>query len=303
MKTFGASELERLLPLRELRERMKDVLVQHAASRSTSSPRHVLPLERGAVGAMLGVHDGYSGGKLVAVLPGNRALGLNPHQGVAALFDPETGVPLAVADASMLTALRTAAVSAAATDALARPGARILGVAGAGEQAFRHIQALLPLRDFRELKIYARDPESAIALASRFPEMKATVVASPREAARADVLCLCTSAKAPYLAAMDLRPGTHVNAVGACRPGAREIDLSEGGSLRILVDSNAAAREEAEELRVLYARGEKVEEVGRVFAGNSAGRTSESGITFFKSVGLGAEDTAALALAFERSEE
>jgi len=301
MITFIAADLERLLPLGELRARMREALRRHAEGGASSGPRHVQLLPRGAIGAMLGDDGRYLGGKMVCVLPGNAALGLNPHQGIAALFDRETGRPLCVADASTLTALRTAAVSAAATEALAREDASVLAIVGAGEQASRHAEALLDARRYREVRIAGRRREAALSLAERLGDRtEVRVLASPREAAEgADVLCLCTSASDPYLRLLDLPEGIHVNAIGACRPGSREIDLDEGEAT-IFVAARANAREEAEELRSRSRRGDVFPEIGAVLAGR-AGRRHARERTVFKSVGIAAEDVAALALAFEKA--
>ncbi|MGZ3657674.1 MAG: ornithine cyclodeaminase family protein [Bdellovibrionota bacterium] len=293
---FSAEDLERRLEPAALREALRIALASQSAGSGASSPRFVMPLQHGALGAMFGVSGGQIGGKLMCIRPENRSLGLNPHQGIAALFDPETGACLCLAEAERLTALRTAAVSAAATAALSRPESRILTVVGSGEQAYRHVQAILPLRSVDSLRIAARNEEAAKKLAARFG-LNAEIFVDPLKASRgADILCLCTSAQEPYLKLRDLSPGIHVNAVGACRPGAREIDLSEG-SASFFVDSIEAAREEAEELRSRFAKGMLPREIGAVFAGET-GRTSAAEITVFKSGGIGIEDTAALALAF-----
>src|SRR5581483_3463093 len=158
--------------------------------------------------------------KAICLMPGNPARGLDAHQGTVTLFDGDTGVPTAILDASAITEIRTAAVSAVATDVLARSDARVLAIIGAGVQARAHIQALTQIRDFADVRAYSRTAAHAEALG-------VTVASTAEDAVRgADVVVTATSSREPVISRDWLAAGTHINAVGASTPAARELDTS-----------------------------------------------------------------------------
>jgi ornithine cyclodeaminase/alanine dehydrogenase-like protein (mu-crystallin family) len=244
--------------------------------------------------------------KALCLMPGNPARGIDMHQGTVTLFDGETGVPTAILDASAVTAVRTAAVTAVATGALARPGARTLAILGAGVQGRAHLRALARLRGFERIHVYAPTEAHASALveqaiaADEEPDTELSVAASAQEALRdADVVVTATSAREPVLARGWLKPGAHVNAVGASTPAAREIDTATVAASALFCDSRVSLRHEAGEFQLAIAEGaiageEHIRaELGEVLAGTAPGRRDDSELTMFRSLGLAIEDLAA----------
>lgn len=314
----GPEDVARLLPMARAVEVMRSALAALSAGRAEMPPRSVFRPE--GVAGVLGLMPGYLadrralGVKVISVFPGNRERGLESHQGFVALFDPDDGRPLALLDAAAVTSLRTAAVSAVATGALARPGSRVLGILGAGTQARAHLKALALVMDLAEVRVWSRTRERAEAFAREAQAGGAAVraVARAEDAVRgADVVCTVTSAREPVLCGEWLAPGQHVNAVGASRPPDRELDGRAVARARVYVDSRRAALEEAEDLRAPFREGligerDIVAEIGEVLLGRAPGRRGAEEITLFKSVGLAVEDVAAAwevfqALARERA--
>lgn len=295
---LSATELHGLLsPLSALAGELARAFRELSRGAATHSARHVLGVEGGALGAMLGAGPGLLGAKVVAVLPGNKARGLNPHQGLVLLLDPETGLPLALGDGAAITALRTAAASLLATRLLAREDSRVLTVVGTGLQAELHVRAMREAREIREVRVVGRDEEKARELARKIGG--AMVFRDVKEALPGtDILCLCTSASEPYLRSAQLPDGIHVNAIGACRPGVKEIELDPADArLTFFVESRQAAREEAEELAPAFAQRRDIAELGHLILGEAPGRAHARQITFYKGVGIGLEDLCALRLA------
>jgi ornithine cyclodeaminase len=241
-------------------------------------------------------------------MPGNPARGLDAHQGLVTLFDGQTGAPAAILDAAAVTEVRTAAVTAVATGALARPDASTLAVLGAGTQARAHLRALLAVRGFGRVRVYAPTEAHARRLAGQAgrggPEV--TVASSPADAVRgADVVVTATSSREPVLRREWLKPGAHVNAVGASTPRARELDTATVAASALFCDSRESLRHEAGEFRLAIAEGliagegHVRAELGEVLAGTAAGRRDDSELTVFRSLGLAIEDLAAAQRAVE----
>jgi len=238
--------------------------------------------------------------KAVCIMPGNPARGLDAHQGLVTLFDGETGVPTAILDASAITAVRTAAVTAVATGALARPDAATLAVLGAGTQARAHLRALAGVRAFERVWVYAPTTAHAEDVVAEASTAGVTVAASARDALRdADVVVTVTSAREPVLRREWLKPGAHLNAVGASSPQNREIDTATVAASALFCDSRESLRNEAGEFRLAVTEGlitgiEHVRaELGEVLAGTAAGRRDAGELTMFRSLGLAVEDLAA----------
>jgi ornithine cyclodeaminase len=241
--------------------------------------------------------------KAVCILPGNPARGLDAHQGLVTLFDGETGVPTAILDASAVTAVRTAAVTAVATGVLARPDAATLAVLGAGTQARAHLRALAGVRAFERVWVYAPTAAHAkeVADAATAAGLAGVTVAASAQAALhdADVVVTVTSAREPVLRREWLKPGAHLNAVGASSPRSREIDTATVAASALFCDSRESLRNEAGEFRLAIAEGlitgdEHVRaELGEVLAGTAAGRRDAGELTMFRSLGLAVEDLAA----------
>lgn len=196
--------------------------------------------------------------KAVCIMPGNPARGLDAHQGLVTLFDGETGVPTAILDASAVTAVRTAAVTAVATGALARPDAATLAVLGAGTQARAHVRALASVRAFERVRIYAPTTAHAEDVAAEAGAVGVTVAASAQAALRdADVVVTVTSAREPVLRREWLKPGAHLNAVGASSPQNREIDTATVAASALFCDS----RRDAGELTMFRSLGLAIEDL------------------------------------------
>jgi ornithine cyclodeaminase len=265
--------------------------------------RRILPVPGGPgmVGDMLGSLGAGSafGMKCVSVFP-SELTGRPSHRGVVLLFEPSSGEPVAVIEAGLLTAIRTAAASAFATRLLARPDARTLGILGAGEQAARHIPALLGVRRFDRVRIWARNPSRARELlhdVERPTGVSFDVVESPREAAACDVVCTLTSAPEPVLEGAWVRPGAHVNLVGSSHAAACEADAALVAAARYFVDSEESARAQAAEFLRARAAGAVSDEhllgeIGAVANQALPGRSSESDITVYKSLGHIVQDLA-----------
>jgi ornithine cyclodeaminase/alanine dehydrogenase-like protein (mu-crystallin family) len=250
---------------------------------------------------MLLVMPGYTGqtlaAKLVSVFPANHEVGLPSHHAVILAFDPKTGVPIALMDATYVTAVRTAAATAVATQILARRRVQTLAILGAGVQAAAHLTSLPHVRSFTRVLIASRTRSHAESLARDQPG--AEVVGSFEEAvAAADVICCCTDAAVPILRGEWLRRGAHVNSVGFGK--GPELDESAVRAARVFVESRAAYQPRpvgAYELQGLNpAEGT---ELGEVLSGERPGRRNDGEITIYKSTGHAAEDVTAARLAIE----
>ena len=243
------------------------------------------------------------GVKLVSLFPGNPDAGYSSHQGAIVLFEPEHGSAIAMMNAGLLTAVRTAAASAVATRALARPDCGTLAMVGAGEQAEHHLEAMLCVRpSIRELRVVGRRREKAEAFAShaadRHPGLAIRVFDDVRSAVEgADLVCTVTSSPEPVLMGAWVTPGTHVNVVGASIPSKREIDEEMVARSRLYVDYRASTFAQAGE--VIHAlesgriqREHVLAEIGEVLAEKAAGREAASDITLYRSLGIAAQDLA-----------
>jgi alanine dehydrogenase len=298
---LARAEVRRLLDLDLLLDALERAFVELSAGRASVPPRIAAQTDRGFLAAMPGYADGVLEAKLVSVFPGNQEAGLPSHQATIALFDEETGTPLALLDGTEITAVRTGAASAVATRALARPDARVLAILGAGVQGRSHAEAVTRVREFAEVHVASRNVEHAQALAS---EIGGLAVGSFEEAARrADVVCACTDAGQPVLRAEWLAPGAHVTSVGASREGP-ELDSETVRSGLLVIESRVAFEPYpagAHELQGLDPY--TAVELGEVLAGTREGRSSPEQITVYKSMGHAVEDAAAAGLVYRRALE
>jgi ornithine cyclodeaminase/alanine dehydrogenase-like protein (mu-crystallin family) len=258
-------------------------------------PRTAAFGEHGLLGAMPGYVDGVLAAKLVTLFPEHEP----SHQALIAVFDSQTGTPLAVMDGTHITAVRTGASSAVATRALARADARVLAILGAGVQGRSHLDAVGRVRRFDEVRIASRDPEHARAFAE---ETGVTAVDSFEDAVRgADVVCACTSSAEPVLRREWLAPGTHVTSVGSSMDGP-ELDRETVTAGLLVIESRVAFQPPpagSHELEGLDPAD--AVELGEVLAGTHPGRTSDDQLTVYKSMGHAVEDAAAAALVLERA--
>jgi ornithine cyclodeaminase/alanine dehydrogenase-like protein (mu-crystallin family) len=267
--------------------------------------RSILPLSDGRLfgimpGAM-GAHAPF-GAKLISVFQENFARGMPSHQGLVILFDPDTGAPVCVVDAGEITAIRTAAASAVATDALARKDARRLVLLGYGEQAATHARAISKIRVLESVTVWGRSMERAQAFARRMQaELAIPIAAAPsaRQAvAEADIICTLTAATEPILKGEWVRPGTHLNLVGSGHAGPTEVDNDLVVRSRFIADSREGVLQQGAEFLRAKADGlvgdeHIVAEIGQVLSGAVAGRRSAEEITVYKSLGHVVQDLAA----------
>jgi alanine dehydrogenase len=286
--------VRRVLDLPSLIPAMQRALAALSAGKVVQPVRVMVPVAEhgGFLGSMPAYAGTQLGAKLVTLFPGNR--GLPTHHALIALFRPETGEPLAVMDGRLITEMRTGAVSAVATGLLARPDASVLTILGSGVQARSHLDALRLVREFREIRVWS--PRNAGEFARRYGVRLAQ---SAEDAVRgADVVVTATSSRTPVLLGDWLRPGMHINAVGAPRPEWRELDDGVLRKARLYVDSREAALRESGD--VIAAAG-VFAEIGEVVAGSKPGRESMQDITLFKSLGVAAEDLAAAELVYREA--
>lgn len=305
-RIISQAEVPGLLPMAECVEVVEEALIARAEGEATLPVRQLmwLPDRSGLLGLMpahLGPR-GIMGGKFLSVVPANHGTGLDTHQGVVLLFETERGRLLAVVDATSITAIRTAAASAVATRALAREDAGHLAILGTGVQARSHLEAMLVARAIRSVRVWDRTAERAEAFARRLSERHGIEVRAARSAREAvedaDLVCTTTAATEPILEGAWLSPGTHVNAVGACLPTARELDTEVVLRSRFFVDTLEGALREAGDFLIPKAAGEIDDrhiagEIGEVLVGSIPGRRSPDEITVFESLGLGIYDLAA----------
>jgi thiomorpholine-carboxylate dehydrogenase len=276
-------KVRRFLKMADLIPAMERALSELSGGRAIQPLRTVIPIAEhgGFLGVMPAYVAGALGAKLVTFYPNNRDV--HTHHATVILFRPDTGEPLVSMDGRLITEMRTAAASAVATKALARPGAGILAILGSGVQAKSHLEALRLVRPLREVRVWS--PRNAPAFAARFG-VRAT--ASAEEAVRgADVVVVATTSKTPVLRGAWLSAGAHVNAVGASRPDWRELDDDVLARSKVFVDSREACSRESGDV---IAGGKITAEIGEVVSGAAPGRTSAEEITLFKSVGVAVED-------------
>jgi ornithine cyclodeaminase/alanine dehydrogenase-like protein (mu-crystallin family) len=311
MLVLSHADVERLLPMEECIEVMGDALAGLARGELYQPLRSVVRPPDAA--AFYGLMPGYRGGersafalKAVVIAPGNPSRGLDAHQGAVLLSNGETGELDAVLDASAFTAIRTAAVSAVATRALARDDARTLAIIGAGAQARAHLAAMGLVRPFERTLVWSRTPEHARRLAE---ETGAEPADSAETAVReADVIVTVTSSREPVLRREWIADGTHINAVGASIPTARELDTATVAEAAFFVDRRESTENESGDylvpLREQAIGPEHIRaELGEVLIGAHPGRSSAHEITIFKSLGLAIEDLAAAQHVVRRARE
>jgi ornithine cyclodeaminase/alanine dehydrogenase-like protein (mu-crystallin family) len=316
LRVISGPDLRQLLPYPDCVEAVAGAMRAVSSGRTLMPLRQIMRLPSGQ--GALGMMPGYLGDpecfgiKLLSLFPGNPAVGLSSHMGLYLLCEAGNGRPLALMDASVLTAVRTAAASVVATRALAREDSQVLAIVGTGEEACSHIEAFRAARPFERLLIWGRRPAAAQALAERSRRQGAwevEVVPSVRDAlAAADVVCTVTSSPDPLLFGADVRPGTHLCLVGSSIPTTREVDDDCVAMSRFFVDYRGSALAQAGEL--LHAIRERrvteshiLAEIGEVLNGATPGRRSSDEVTVYKSLGVAAQDLAAAMLVYRRAVE
>ena len=312
---LGAADVRRLLTFADCADAMRGALAATARGEAHQPLRMVVRPE-GAAGIM-GLMPAYQapsgyGLKAICVFPGNPAAGLDQHQGIVLLSSAVTGEPLAVLNASAVTEFRTAAVSAVATELLARPDATELAVIGTGVQGRAHLLAIAAARRLTAIRVAGRDHDRARRLAEEMSGQvtpPVTACGSVADAvAGAGIVVTATTAAEPVLRRQWLASGTHVNAVGSCLPTTRELDTETMATAALFADSRQSAASESGDYLLALAEGAIGPgairaEIGEVLAGTAPGRLADDEITVFDSLGLAIEDLAAAALAYSRARE
>ena len=278
--------MEKLIPA------MEKALIEFSAGKVTQPVRSVITVDPpgGFFGMMPARTPDGLGIKLVTFYPKNAERSIPTHMATIFLVDPETGVPLAVMDGTLITEMRTAAVSAAATKLLAAPDAKVLTILGSGVQARSHNEALRLVRKFEEVRVWSPTKAHAEGFAEEIGAEAMSAEAAVRDA---DVVVTATNSKMSILRGAWLKPGCHVNAVGACRPDWRELD-DEAMANVVFVDSREAAMKESGD--VLLSGAKIYAELGDTLAGKVPPRANET--TIFKSLGMAVEDIAAALLVY-----
>ncbi len=283
---------------------VRDAMIALSMGETIQLLRSIIPLSEGRLfGVMPGAMGANApfGAKLISVFKDNFAKGIQSHQGLVILFDPDTGAPVCVVHAGEVTAIRTAAASAVATQALARRDARRLAILGYGEQAGTHARAIVRVRAVESIMVWGRSGERAVQFSAKLqnelglPVTQANCVEEAVE--QADIVCTLTSAAEPILKGAWVRPGTHVNVVGSSHAGPVEVDNDLVARSRFFVDSrDGVLRQGAEFLRAkaagLIGDDHIVGEIGQVLAGEIHGRRSPDEITIYKSLGHVVQDLA-----------
>jgi ornithine cyclodeaminase/alanine dehydrogenase-like protein (mu-crystallin family) len=280
------------LQMTDLIPAMEKALIVFSAGKVTQPVRSIIKVDPpgGFLGLMPALTPEGLGLKAVTFYPSNAERGIPTHMATIFLVDPRTGTPLAIMDGRLITEMRTAAVSAVATKLLAAPNARVLGILGSGVQARSHLEALRLVRQFEEVRVWSPTKEHAKQFAE---EIGGTAVSAEEAVRGADVVVTVTNSKTPVLKGSWLKPGCHVNAIGACRPDWRELD-DEAMANIVVVDSREAALKESGDL---ILSGAKIyAELGEALAGKVPSHAGE--ITIFKSLGMAVEDITAAILVY-----
>jgi len=299
------SEVSQLLPMKECMEVMKEALGALARGKVILPLRPVmwLPEKVGALG-MMPAYAGelqVMGLKVVSVFPGNHGTPYDSHMGAVMIFETKHGQPLAIMDATEITAIRTAAVSGVATRLLAREDAGDLAILGTGTQAKSHLEAMLLCRKIRRVRVWSRNQQNAVGFAGRESQrhkIKVEPVATVKAAVEGtDLICTTTSSPDPILLGVYLSSGAHINAVGSSVPFARELDTAAVVRSRLFVDRRESTLNEAGDFLIPKKEGAIGDnhiqgEIGEIVIGKIPGRKTPEEITLFKSLGLAIEDIA-----------
>jgi len=293
VKFLDEEGVRRVLHWDELIPALERALADFSCGRVLQPVRTVLTIEENQryLGVMPAVASDVMGVKLVTFYPKNAGTEIPTHLAMIVLFRADTGEPLAVMDGRLITEMRTAAVSAAVTKRLMPPGSRVLALLGSGVQAHAHLEALSHIANFDDVRVWSRTTEHARRFAEDHP-------ASPMDAESAvrgaDVIVTATSANEPVLHGEWLKPGAHVNSVGANHPTWRELDDAAMHNT-LVVDSREAVLKESGD--VILSKAAIAAEIGELFAGSASISAAET--TIFKSVGIAVEDLAAAKLVYE----
>jgi ornithine cyclodeaminase/alanine dehydrogenase-like protein (mu-crystallin family) len=315
LRVLSAEDVRRALPMREAVEGMKAAFAQLSTGRATVPLRTPLevPAHNGVTLFMPAylADDDRMAIKIVSVFNDNPSQGLPLIHALVVVVDASSGRPQAAIDGTYLTALRTGAVSGAATDLLARPDAAAAAIFGAGTQGRTQLEAVCAVRPISEAWVYDPNPEQAQTYAEEMSERLALPVRAagvPSVALeRADIVCTATTSSTPVFVDRDLGPGVHINAVGAYTPEMQEIPAETVVRAKVVIDQREASMAEAGDLIIpmkqgLIGKEHIYAELGELVAGIKPGRTAADEVTLFKSVGVAVQDVAAAAAVLAAAE-
>ena len=312
MIVISKEEAKQLMSATETIELMKETLKDYNLGKSEMSLRMNNQLSDGNFYLLMPAYlkeKKYFGVKLISIFPTNHAKGLPSHQGVVLLFSAEDGQEKAVVDCVEVTALRTAAISAVATDLLSRKDAKVMGFMGAGVQARHHVEALLEVRDIEEILVWDLYEASAIKFAEEMSakhKIKVTVCQTQEElVSSSDIITTVSLAKEPILKGEWVKPGTHINAVGASARAYREMDSLAVLKSKFYVDAKESCLGESSDFLVplregLITEDHIVSDLGDVLLEKNKGRESDEEITMFEAMGLAIEDIAVASMIYEK---
>jgi thiomorpholine-carboxylate dehydrogenase len=296
---FDDAAVRRLLRLDALLAGMRRALVDLSAGRVVQPLRMVMeiPAHQGLLFVKPALTRDALVAKLITQLPGNAARGLPTMLATLVLMDPDTGQALAVMDATWLTGLRTAAVSAVAADALAPPGPKVVALLGSGALARTHALALRAVRPISEIRVWSRNPDNVARCAA---DVGGAGCACAEQAVRgADIVCTVTNASTPVLQGAWLKPGAFVAAIGAPRPAWRELDDAAMRNV-VVVDSRESARKESGD--VMLSGAEVYAEIGEILAGTRPPPPAGATVVF-KALGQAVEDAVAARLVYDAARQ
>ena len=295
-----------LITMPETLEAVEQAFTDYATGKAIMPTKAYLTLPNGDFRAMPASVPGAAGLKWVNVHPENQKLGLPTVMAIVIYSDPETGYPLAILDATELTAYRTGAAAAIASKYLARKDAKTLGLIGAGKQAQTQLLAHMEFFKFNEIKVFDRSPEAAVGFKKIFPNLPVKVVGL-EEACGSDIICTLTPSRIPFLKFEWLKPGTHINAIGADAPGKEELE-PEVLARSIVVVDDIEQSTHAGELNVpvakgLFAASDIYATLGELTSGKKPGRIDRKSITVFDSTGLAIQDIATVRFIYKKALE
>ena len=310
---INKEKITALLPMQECIAVMEEMFRSLAEGTVQQPLRSImrLPDKKGLLGMMPGyvAGAGMMGIKVITIFHGNSSEGYPSHQGVVLLFDAKHGEPLMIFDAGEITAIRTAAASAAATRLLANENAETLAIIGSGVQAEKHIEAIACVRKIKQINIWSRQQQNAEGLAIKIKnqyKLALSVKTSVQGAAEnADIICTVTSSAQPVLKGEWIQKGTHINAVGSSTPVTRELDTNAILRCSFFTDKYESLFNEAGDFLIPEKEGaitkEDVKaELSEVIAGKKKGRVNNEEITLFKSLGISAEDIFSAAYIYKK---
>jgi len=292
-----------LLPMEECVEVMEKMFRSLATGECLQPLRSImrLPDRSGVLGMMPGLAGnlGVMGIKVITVFHANSEVGLPSHQGIVMLFDAKHGQPLMLFDALEITAIRTAAASAVATKVLSRQNSSTLTIIGSGEQAKRHIEAMLLVRNIKQINLWSRNEKNARQLVNELSgeyNIPVHIKKNVQQAVEnADIICTVTSSKEPLVMGEWIAAGTHINAVGSSTAFARELDTAAIVKSKLFADCYESLFNEAGDFLIPKKEGAVTDEhikaeLGEVLSGTKKGREHDDEVTIFKSLGIAAED-------------